>query len=52
MAASFLDRINNSVARSKAGKYFRLDGSGARRERVGSRFTTELRAGLTTFVTM
>ncbi|KAG0360983.1 hypothetical protein BG005_009443 [Podila minutissima] len=49
---TFFDRLNNSVARSRVGKHFRLDGSGARRERAGSKFTTEIRAGLTTFVTM
>ncbi|KAG9060919.1 hypothetical protein KI688_007876 [Linnemannia hyalina] len=49
---TFFDRLNHSVATSKAGKYFRLDGSGARRERAGSKFTTEVRAGLTTFVAM
>ncbi|ORZ27911.1 nucleoside transporter [Lobosporangium transversale] len=49
---SFFERLNRSVAESRIGKYFRLEGSGARRERAGSKFTTELRAGLTTFVTM
>ncbi|KAF9540700.1 hypothetical protein EC957_003884 [Mortierella hygrophila] len=49
---TFFDRLNHNVATSKAGKYFRLDGSGARRERAGSKFTTEVRAGLTTFVAM
>ncbi|KAF9322734.1 xanthine/uracil permease [Linnemannia elongata] len=49
---TFFDRMNHSVATSKFGKYFRLDGSGARRERAGSKFTTEVRAGLTTFVAM
>ncbi|KAG0267705.1 hypothetical protein BG011_000016 [Mortierella polycephala] len=48
----FIDRVNHNVAQSIVGRYFRLEGSGARRERVGSKFTTELRAGLTTFVTM
>jgi len=49
---SVLDRINSSVANSIVGRHFRLEGSGARRERAGSKFTTEVRAGLTTFVTM
>ncbi|KAF8942787.1 hypothetical protein BGZ47_006127 [Haplosporangium gracile] len=49
---TFSDRINHSVATSKVGKYFRLEGSGARRERAGSKFITEIRAGLTTFVAM
>ncbi|KAH7057921.1 permease family-domain-containing protein, partial [Linnemannia elongata] len=52
MAGPILERLNQSVAQSRVGKYFRLEGSGARRERVGSKFTTEIRAGLTTFVTM
>jgi len=47
-----MDRLNKSIAHSAVGRYFRLDGSGARRERIGSTFTTEMRAGLTTFVTM
>ncbi|KAF9179024.1 hypothetical protein BGZ51_007284 [Haplosporangium sp. Z 767] len=52
MSVSFFDRLNGNVARSSVGRYFRLEGSGARRERIGSKFTTEIRAGLTTFVTM
>ncbi|GJJ77166.1 adenine/guanine/hypoxanthine permease [Entomortierella parvispora] len=47
-----IDKINHAVADSFVGRYFRLEGSGARRERAGSRFTTEIRAGITTFVTM
>ncbi|KAF9096887.1 hypothetical protein BGX29_008370 [Mortierella sp. GBA35] len=49
---TFFERLDRNVATSKVGKYFRLEGSGARRERIGSRFTTEIRAGLTTFVAM
>jgi hypothetical protein len=49
---TFFDRLNHNVATSGIGKYFRLEGSGARRERAGSKFTTEIRAGLTTFVAM
>ncbi|KAG0324750.1 hypothetical protein BGZ99_001470 [Dissophora globulifera] len=52
MTSSFFDRLNTYVATSRAGKYFQLEGSGARRERAGSKFTIEMRAGLTTFVTM
>ncbi|KAF9313270.1 hypothetical protein BG003_005454 [Podila horticola] len=52
MSLSFFERLNLNVAKSNVGKYFRLDGSGVRRERIGSKFTTEMRAGLTTFVTM
>ncbi|KAJ1841575.1 hypothetical protein LPJ70_004172, partial [Coemansia sp. RSA 2708] len=46
------DRLDRRVAQSALGHWFRLDGSGAKRTRVGSRFTTELRGGLATFVTM
>ncbi|KAI8333991.1 permease family-domain-containing protein [Chlamydoabsidia padenii] len=44
--------INDRIARSFIGKHFQLEGSGARRERIGTRFTTEIRAGLTTFFAM
>ncbi|KAG6828241.1 hypothetical protein H0H92_008675 [Tricholoma furcatifolium] len=40
------------VARSFVGRYFKLEGSGVAKERVGSRFTTEIRAGLTTWAAM
>ncbi|GAA5817496.1 hypothetical protein MFLAVUS_011044 [Mucor flavus] len=46
------DKINDYVAHSKAGKYFQLEHSGARRERKGTKFLTEIRAGLTTFFAM
>lgn len=46
------DRINDYVARSRVGKYFQLEHSGARRERKGTKFMTEIRAGLTTFFAM
>ncbi|KAF9203986.1 hypothetical protein BGZ49_005809 [Haplosporangium sp. Z 27] len=49
---TFTENLNRKVADSFIGRHFRLQGSGARRERAGSVFTTELRAGLTTFVTM
>ncbi|GJJ69174.1 adenine/guanine/hypoxanthine permease [Entomortierella parvispora] len=52
MSQSFFEKLNRNVAESKVGRYFRLEGSGARRERAGSKFTIEMRAGLTTFVTM
>ncbi|KAJ2477327.1 hypothetical protein IWW56_004397 [Coemansia sp. RSA 2131] len=47
-----IDRMDRNVAQSRVGHWFRLDGSGAKRTRVGSKFTTELRGGLATFVTM
>ncbi|KAK0205332.1 permease family-domain-containing protein [Desarmillaria ectypa] len=46
------DRLNAHVADSFVGKYFRLEGSGHPNERIGSRFTTEIRAGLTTWAAM
>ena len=39
------ERLNDRVARSAVGRWFRLDGSGHPLARKGSRFTTELRAG-------
>ncbi|KAK2743675.1 hypothetical protein FQN57_004784 [Myotisia sp. PD_48] len=44
--------INGAVARSIVGRRFRLEGSGHRYERKGARFTTEIRAGITTFFAM
>ncbi|OAX81336.1 hypothetical protein ACJ72_04321 [Emergomyces africanus] len=44
--------INRAVAGSLVGRRFRLEGSGHRHERKGSRFLTEVRAGLTTFFAM
>ncbi|OJD15760.1 hypothetical protein AJ78_04017 [Emergomyces pasteurianus Ep9510] len=44
--------INRVVAGSLVGRRFRLEGSGHRYERKGSRFLTEVRAGLTTFFAM
>ncbi|KAL0948233.1 hypothetical protein HGRIS_010833 [Hohenbuehelia grisea] len=48
----FLDRLNAHVADSFVGRWFQLEGSGHLKERVGSRFTTELRAGVTTWAAM
>lgn len=48
----WVDSVNDAVAHSPVGKYFQLDGSGARRERKGTKFMTEIRAGLTTFFAM
>lgn len=49
---SIVEKINIWVARTPIGRWFRLEGSGAKVERVGSKFTVEMRAGLTTFVAM
>ncbi|CDH57194.1 nucleoside transporter [Lichtheimia corymbifera JMRC:FSU:9682] len=50
--AEYANKINNAVAGSRVGRYFQLEGSGAYRERKGTRFLTELRAGVTTFFAM
>jgi len=49
---NFVDRLNARVADSIVGRWFRLEGSGHPKEREGSRFTTEIRAGLTTWAAM
>jgi adenine/guanine/hypoxanthine permease len=41
-----------AVAKSIVGRRFRLEFSGHRHERKGSRFLTEVRAGLATFFAM
>ncbi|KAJ1305004.1 hypothetical protein OPQ81_000047 [Rhizoctonia solani] len=46
------ETLNTKVAESAVGRWFRLDGSGHPRQREGSLFTTELRAGTTTFFAM
>ncbi|KAJ4419955.1 hypothetical protein N0V82_004669 [Gnomoniopsis sp. IMI 355080] len=47
-----VDRINEKVAKSLVGRWFRLDGSGHSKTRAGSYFCTEIRAGLATFFAM
>ncbi|KAJ2500496.1 hypothetical protein GGH96_002644 [Coemansia sp. RSA 1972] len=49
---SWVDKLNAYVARSAVGRWFRLEGSGAPVERAGSKFSIELRAGLTIFIAM
>ncbi|OAA47975.1 Xanthine/uracil/vitamin C permease [Cordyceps fumosorosea ARSEF 2679] len=46
------ENVNSRVAKSFVGRWFRLDGSGHPRERKGSYFLTEMRAGLTSFFAM
>ncbi|OAQ60495.1 nucleoside transporter [Pochonia chlamydosporia 170] len=48
----WIQDVNAKVATTFVGKWFRLDGSGHPRERKGSYFFTELRAGMTTFFAM
>lgn len=50
--AARLDRLNDAVARSPVGYYFKLQGSGHPLERKGAVFSVELRAGLVTFAAM
>lgn len=50
--ADWVHRTNLWVARSPVGRYFLLEGSGHPRERKGSYFFTEIRAGLATFFAM
>ncbi|KAI0085241.1 permease family-domain-containing protein [Irpex rosettiformis] len=45
-------RVNAAVADSFVGRWFHLEGSGHPKERIGSRFLTEFRAGLTTWAAM
>jgi len=49
---AWIDKLNEKVAASRFGRYFQLEGSGHKRERKGTRFSTEIRAGLTTFFAM
>jgi adenine/guanine/hypoxanthine permease len=49
---SMIDGLNEFIGQSTFGRVFRLDGSGHEKEIKGTRFTTELRAGITTFFTM
>ncbi|KAG2183825.1 hypothetical protein INT44_008836 [Umbelopsis vinacea] len=46
------ERINTRVANSAFGRHFQLEGSGSKKERINSKFLTELRGGLATFVAM
>ncbi|KFY19882.1 hypothetical protein V491_04139 [Pseudogymnoascus sp. VKM F-3775] len=46
------EKTNMAVARSVVGRRFRLEYSGHRFERKGTRFLTEVRAGLATFFAM
>ncbi|OOF93918.1 hypothetical protein ASPCADRAFT_508397 [Aspergillus carbonarius ITEM 5010] len=48
----WVHRVNLAVARSPVGRWFRLENSGHPKERKGSFFFTELRAGLATFFAM
>ncbi|KAF0513925.1 purine transporter [Gigaspora margarita] len=45
------EKLNNTIANSFIGRYFKLENSGVPNAR-NTRFTTEIRAGITTFITM
>ncbi|KAJ4320166.1 hypothetical protein N0V94_003527 [Neodidymelliopsis sp. IMI 364377] len=47
-----LDAVNAYIGASTFGRVFRLEGCGHEKEIKNTRFTTEIRAGLTTFFTM
>ena len=49
---ALIHNTNQAIARSFIGRYFRLAGSGHLKERPGSSFFTEIRAGLATFFVM
>ncbi|KAI0073347.1 hypothetical protein K474DRAFT_223969 [Panus rudis PR-1116 ss-1] len=48
----WIHTVNAVVADSPVGRWFQLEGSGHHKERAGSRFLTEIRAGLTTWAAM
>lgn len=47
-----VDNLNDAIARSRIGKWFRLDGCGHPLQRQGSKFTTEMYAGMITAASM
>ncbi|RIA93369.1 purine transporter [Glomus cerebriforme] len=47
-----ISKLNHYIAVSPIGKYFKLDGSSSSLSREGTKFTTEVRAGIATFITM
>ncbi|RPA87293.1 hypothetical protein BJ508DRAFT_410803 [Ascobolus immersus RN42] len=49
---TWVERTNQKIGESVVGRWFRMDFSGHPRERKGSRFFTEIRAGLATFFAM
>ena len=47
---TWMEKTNLKVAKSWVGRHFLLEFSGAKKERKGTRFFTEIRAGLATYV--
>jgi hypothetical protein len=39
----FITRVNDAVARTVVGRWFKLEGSGAKKERAGARFFVRFR---------
>ncbi|RMZ80874.1 hypothetical protein DV737_g2755, partial [Chaetothyriales sp. CBS 132003] len=50
--SAIIDDLNKAIGRSPFGRFFRLEGSGHRNEIEGAKFSVELTAGFTTFMTM
>ncbi|KAF3906622.1 hypothetical protein ABW20_dc0109124 [Dactylellina cionopaga] len=48
----WVQSLDNAIARSYVGHYFRLEGSTHPKARPGARFVNEIRAGITIFFTM
>ncbi|KAH6630109.1 permease family-domain-containing protein [Chaetomium sp. MPI-SDFR-AT-0129] len=48
----WIEKINERIAAGPVGRWFKLEGCGHPKERKGSRFFTEIRAGLATFFAM
>ncbi|CEH12283.1 ADENINE/GUANINE PERMEASE AZG1 [Ceraceosorus bombacis] len=46
------DKLNDSIAKSAVGRWFKLEGCGHALERRGAKFTVEVRAGFVTFAAM
>ncbi|RXW14769.1 hypothetical protein EST38_g11084 [Candolleomyces aberdarensis] len=44
--STLFERINDRVARTAFGRWFKLEGSGAKKERAGSRFTISVNASI------
>ncbi|RMZ91307.1 hypothetical protein DV736_g1468, partial [Chaetothyriales sp. CBS 134916] len=50
--SAILNNLNQAIARTPFGRFFRLEGSGHPKEIKGAKFSVELTAGFTTFMTM
>jgi AGZA family xanthine/uracil permease-like MFS transporter len=52
LSSQKVERTNMAVAKTFVGRHFRLEFSGHKDQRRGSRFLTEVNAGLATFFAM